>query len=87
MDRLRLKYGLHWSGRYPPLARPLFAVFVALLLGVLFLVADGYKAQAEEYERVKPIYQSYLAVVLAAMNGDAKFQVGELLFECRGGRL
>ena len=31
--------------------------------------------------------ESYLKVVLAVMNGDAKIQVGTELFECRGGSL
>jgi len=87
MRSLRLRYGMFWKGCYPPIARPLFGLFVILLLFTLASSMDYYYAKAQELERVLPIKQSYLNVVLAAMNGDARFQVGNELFECRGGRL
>ena len=33
------------------------------------------------------LFESYESVVLNAMNGDARFQVGNELFECKGGYL
>ena len=87
MNDLRLKYGLFWPGRYPDLRRHFFGLFVILLLILLAGSMDYHVAKAQELERIEPIKESYMKVVLAAMNGDARFQVGDELFECRGGRL
>lgn len=87
LTKLRLRYGLFWPSRYPDLRRHLFGLFVILLLVLLASSMDYYMEKAQELERLRPIKQSYMNVVLAAMNGDARFQVGDELFECRGGKL
>jgi hypothetical protein len=87
LNKLRLRYGLFWPSRYPDLRRHLFGLFVILLLVLLAGSMDYYMGKAQELERLRPIKQSYMNVVLAAMNGDARFQVGDELFECKGGKL
>lgn len=87
MKTLRLCYGLRWKTSRPPVARPLLALFVLLLLFALAGTMDYHVQKAQELERLKPVAKSYSAVVVAAMNGDARFQVGDELFECKGGKL
>lgn len=87
MTPLRLRYGLRWKTSWPPVARPLFALFVVLLLYALAGTLDYHVQKAAELERLKPVAESYSDVVVAAMNGDARFQVGDEMFECKGGKL
>ena len=84
---MRLRYGLFWRGKYPPVARPLFALFMLVLLMILASSMDYYYAKAQELDRVTPVLQSYSNVVVGVMNGEVMMKVGEELFECRGGKL
>ena len=86
-SKLRLNYGLYWRSKYPPILRPLFALFMLVLLMILASSMDYYYAKAQELERVLPVMKSYSDVVVGVMNGDVKLAVGEELFECRGGKL
>ncbi len=56
-----------------------FAIF-ALLTVVCCILAVELIQQQEETS-------AYRAIVLSAMNGDARFTVGNEAFECRGGSL
>ena len=89
IQRLRLRYGMFWKGKYPPVLRPLFSVFVLILLLGLAGTVDYYVAKAEEYEKEKPVYESYRQVVLdIASHGDSRFVLANGdIFECKGGSL
>lgn len=50
LAHLRLKHDLRWRGKYPPIARPLFALFVLGLLLLLTGSLDYYYAKAAELE-------------------------------------
>lgn len=87
LQKLRFRYGLRWKRATPPIARPLFALIVALLLLALASSMDYYYMKAAELERITPVFKSYSDVVVGVMNGDVKMAVGDLMFECKGGRL
>lgn len=80
MNSLRLRYGLHWQTKYPPVARPLFGLFVILLLFTLASSMDYYYAKAAELERVEPIKQSYMNALIDCINGNLRMQWGDELF-------
>jgi len=86
-QQIRTRYGLHWRGKYPPVARPLFALFVMLLLFALASSMDYYYAKAAELERLQPVMKSYSDVVVGVMNGSVRMVVGTEAFECHGGTL
>lgn len=62
-------------------------VTVFLLLTANALALWCAHLRGVEIEQQKVVSDSYVRVVLAAMNGDARFVVGNEAFECRGGTL
>ena len=65
--------------------REVVTVFLLLTANALALYCAHMRGI--EIEQRKIVSDSYLKVVLAAMNGDARFVVGNEAFECRGGTL
>lgn len=62
-------------------------VTVCILLATNALALWCAHLRGVEIEQQKVVSDSYVRVVLAAMNGDARFVVGNEAFECRGGPL
>jgi hypothetical protein len=85
---MRRRFGMFWQKNRPPMPwRPLAVIVACMLAYSAVAKYDRLEHRAKKMEREMPVYQSYRDVVLAAMNGDARFQVGNELFECRGGKL
>lgn len=85
--RLKRSFRVWYVNRY---TRPNNDFWKTTAVGLFILLIWLWSMNQDYKELLKTevdFKESYLAVVLAAMNGDARFQVGEELFECRGGRL
>jgi len=98
LNNLRLKHGMFWRSTYPnlfsdyPGETRLFLLCCALLaaLAVVGRVqADEveYTTHSMQCEAKETLRQSYLDTLVACMNGDCRFQIGNELFELRGGSL
>lgn len=90
MQLLRFRMGLRWQKKRPPVLRPLWAVFVVLLLLALASTLDYNYQQAQELEPVKAERDVYLNTVLNCMNagstgGTSTFYFPDTKegFECR----
>lgn len=88
LDTFYLANGLYYTKQeLARLTRKKRFILVLVLVG-LCLSLYGAVIASNHYSRMSidvGIYESYRKVVLDAMNGDAKFKVGNELFECKGG--
>lgn len=90
MNWLRLRYGLFWKDKHPAVIRPLFSVFVLMLLYTLASTLDYYIAKAQQLEHEQELKNAYQQIALncatqAAQGGTAGFVLGNELFsmECQ----
>lgn len=88
MRPLFLRFGLRWNTDRSLHRKFLLrmALWTVLLLSSLatYLLLDYTIPRLILSETLR---ESYFRVIVSAANGDARFRVGEELFECRGGSL
>lgn len=68
LSTLRLRYGLFWRGRYPPVARPAFLVFVIFLLYVLASTMDYLLQEVQAKEAVESYLSAWQKVGINCAN-------------------
>lgn len=95
LSQLRLRYGLFWFAKYPnPFTdyavytwASLLALITVTAITNIASLAHTLHATEAAYAHTRLLNNSYLKVVVQAMNGEARFQVGSEIFQCRGGSL
>jgi hypothetical protein len=90
MQMLRYRLGLRWQKSRPPVARPLWAVFIVMLLLALASTIDYHVQKAAEVEPLKAERDAYLNTVLNCMNAGSTGGISTFYFpdskegfECR----